>query len=427
MFFANGYVEAEQPQPQQQRRMAQCSSEENDILRELLLDGDFSSPRHFALTPSKPLSSTPSLAKRNHFNHHHHVEISIPQICFDSNTPLSSSTLLRSTPSLLNRNFSMFPSPSPLSQQQQHQMQMPPSSIINSIISPPRVFIQEFAQLPRPFFNDGGSGELEPEMHDSKHQNLHHQNHHQHHQHQFQQQQQQQQQQATALKAPFSITSCLPPPPLPMLTMPPLKKNKRNPNSNKNSNNSSASSASGADANNSNSLEKKQLRCSYPDCPNLRRSAGFCNRHSGKVCNIAGCHKSALSRGKCPEHGGGSRCKKDGCAKFAQTRGLCKSHGGGRQCNITGCTKNAHQNRLCRSHGGGKRCDFYGCPKWAQRSGFCCAHTKSGPSSASSTPSSTHSHDERLSAAPSPMALPMPMSMLSPMLMSPHRLLSLLP
>uniref|UniRef100_K3WZ71 WRKY19-like zinc finger domain-containing protein n=1 Tax=Globisporangium ultimum (strain ATCC 200006 / CBS 805.95 / DAOM BR144) TaxID=431595 RepID=K3WZ71_GLOUD len=171
-----------------------------------------------------------------------------------------------------------------------------------------------------------------------------------------------------------------------------------------------------------NSIERKQLRCSYPDCPNLRRSAGFCNRHSGKMCNIHGCDKSALSRGKCPEHGGGSRCKKDGCSKFAQTRGLCKSHGGGRQCNISGCTKNAHQNRLCRSHGGGKRCDFYGCPKWAQRSGYCCAHTKTG-SNGSSHLSDHESMAGSVASSPICATLPMP----SPSLMSPHRLLSLLP
>lgn len=342
MFFANGYVETEQ------RRMPQCSNEENDILRELLLDGEFSSPHHFALTPSKPTTS--SLSKR-----HRHVEVSIPQICFDN------STLLRSTPSLLNRNTSIFPSPSP--------SQQLPSSIINSIISPPRVFIQEFARFPPPFFHEAVSAALESEIHEAK-------------------------QQPPKATIPF-ITSCLPPAPLPMLTMPPLKKKKTA---------------------NSNSSERKQLRCSYPECPNLRRSAGFCNRHSGKVCSVSDCDKSALSRGKCPEHGGGSRCKKDGCSKFAQTRGLCKSHGGGRQCNISGCTKNAHQNRLCRSHGGGKRCDFYGCPKWAQRSGYCCAHTKMGP---------TNHGDGSMSAAPSPRcsAVPMP----SPSLMSPRRLLSLLP
>lgn len=126
------------------------------------------------------------------------------------------------------------------------------------------------------------------------------------------------------------------------------------------------------------SLQEKKLHvyCSYTGCTNLRRSGGFCNRHCGKCCEFSGCHRVALSRGKCPDHGGGSRCKKDGCYKFAQTRGLCKSHGGGRQCNVPGCSKNAHQNRLCRSHGGGKRCNFVNCSKWAQRSGFCCAHTK---------------------------------------------------
>lgn len=420
MFFANGYVEAEhqhqhqqnqQQQQQQHRRLPPYSSEESDILRELLLDGDFSSPRHFVLTPSKPLTSTgttPSFAKR------HHVEITIPQmICFDN------STLLRSTPSLLNRSLCMFPSPSPLSQQ--HLPSSSSSSVFNSIVSPPRVFIQDFAHLPRPFFHDSVStAALESELHDTKPSQL--------------LQLQQPSLLSTRAAAPsFHSSPCLlPPAPLPMLTMPPFK-NKRakvtpaqappttshdtTNSSSSNDDNSTSSSAMNA------AMERKQLRCSYPECPNLRRSAGFCNRHSGKVCSVADCNKSALSRGKCPEHGGGSRCKKDGCFKFAQTRGLCKSHGGGRQCNIPGCTKNAHQNRLCRSHGGGKRCDFYGCPKWAQRSGYCCAHTKTGPSDSSLT---HHSDDmDALSATSSPIggALPMP----SPTLVSPHHLLSMLP
>nr|CCA19317.1 conserved hypothetical protein [Albugo laibachii Nc14] len=111
--------------------------------------------------------------------------------------------------------------------------------------------------------------------------------------------------------------------------------------------------------------KKLHVYCSHSGCTNLRRSGGFCNRHGGKCCEFSGCHRVALSRSKCPDHGGGSRCKKDGCYKFAQTRGLCKSHGGGRQCNVAGCFKNAHQNRLCRSHGGGKRCKYLNCSKWA--------------------------------------------------------------
>ncbi|KAF1333956.1 hypothetical protein FI667_g1888, partial [Globisporangium splendens] len=214
MFFANGYVETEQ------RRMPPCSNEEHDILRELLLEGEFSSPHHFALTPSKPMTST----------------------------------LLRSTPSLLNRNISSFPSPSPrasTTQQQQSPQQQLPSSIINSIISPPRVFIQEFGRFPSPFSHEAVSAVLESDLqHDAK----------------------QQQPTPKAVVPPPFITSCSPSPPLPMLTMPPMKK-KKTPSAN--------------------SIERKQLRCSYPDCPNLRCSAGFCNRHSA----AANAPSTAAARG----------------------------------------------------------------------------------------------------------------------------------
>lgn len=376
MFFANGYAESE-------RRQTSCTSDETDILRELLLDGEFTSPRHLVLTPAKQQGHNISLLSKRP-----HVDISLPQICLESSPHF---TRLQPLSARSCANFSL-PAQSPV-----------PVCIVNSIVSPPRGFIQDFSRLP-PFFNEGPTPSPLHELADH-----------------------------AASKAPKAtasvpfLTSCLPPPPLPMLTMPPTKKRRT----------TSQATPTPTTARPSSLAERKQLRCSYPDCPNLRRSAGFCNRHSGKVCNVDGCHKSALSRGKCPEHGGGSRCKKDGCSKFAQTRGLCKSHGGGRQCKINGCTKNAHQNRLCRSHGGGKRCDYQGCPKWAQRSGFCCAHTKLGRE-ANAAAAATN-------AAPRPLVIPvcptMPMLPMpsplpalnstapasSPMLLSPHRLMSLLP
>ncbi|RLN05891.1 hypothetical protein BBJ28_00007592 [Nothophytophthora sp. Chile5] len=362
MFFANGYIETDR------RSSTVCSSgsEENDILRELLLEGEFASPRQLPPTPAKMFgggfssssSSMSGLSKRNH-----HIDVSFPQISFDNSPHF---TRLQPLSSRSCASFSL-PIQSP-----------PPVSAANAIVSPPRLFTQEFARLPQPFFHDGTGLEAD----------------------------------AQAVKTDRStvsfLTSCLPPAPLPLLTMPPLKKKKP----------STATTMASA--------ERKQQRCTYPDCPNLRRSAGFCNRHSGKVCSIAGCNKSALSRGKCPEHGGGSRCKKDGCSKFAQTRGLCKSHGGGRQCNVTGCTKNAHQNRLCRSHGGGKRCDYVGCPKWAQRSGYCCAHTKMGSTASLSESRRPHSNIPSIvTSSPAPSLCMFPIA--SPTLLSPHRLLSLLP
>lgn len=286
------------------------------------------SPRH--LFPSSAKHQNGPLSKR-HLHHHHHVELSIPQICIDNTNTIQLSRLQPPPSTRDTGSPTSLGAPSPPSS----------ASIFNSIISPPRVFIQEFARLPPPFFHESVTAVIDSELNEAKQPPKH--------------------------SMPF-LTSCLPPPPLPLLTMPPLKKRKM----------PTAPTS-----------ERKQVRCSYPECPNLSRSAGFCNRHSGKVCSINGCNKSALSRGKCPEHGGGSRCKRDGCAKFAQTRGLCKSHGGGRQCSVTGCSKNAHQNRLCRSHGGGKRCDYQGCPKWAQRSGYCCAHTKLGSSVSDMTSSST--------------------------------------
>ncbi|CAI5723193.1 hypothetical protein KXD40_000580 [Peronospora effusa] len=365
MFFANGFVETD-------RRASPI--EENDILRELLLDNDFVSPRQLQPTTGKMFedyiessnsASTTWTSKRNN----QQVDVSFPQICFDNSLHFT-----RLQP-LSTRSCAILslPNQSPMS-----------ASAVNAIVSPPRVFGHDFARLSQPFFYDNVS--VDSDMRGMK-----------------------------SEKSTVSfLTSCLPPTPLPMLSMPPFKKNKL----------SVATVAS--------SSERKQLRCTHPDCPNLRRSAGFCNRHSGKVCSMSGCNKSALSRGKCPEHGGGSRCKKDGCSKFAQTRGLCKSHGGGRQCNVTGCIKNAHQNRLCRSHGGGKRCDYFNCPKWAQRSGYCCAHTKMSSSGTStSSGDSQHSH----SNTPAAIVTSSPASSLSmfsapvpsPTLLSPHRLFSLLP
>ncbi|KAL4138249.1 hypothetical protein PRNP1_001865 [Phytophthora ramorum] len=350
MFFANGFVETD-------RRTPAAVSEDNDILRELLLEGEFASPRQLPPTPAKLFGEylgnpalTPGFSKRGG----QQVDVSFPQISFDNSPHF---TRLQPLSSRSCASFSL-PNQSPL-----------PASVVSAIVSPPRVFVQEFARLPQPFFQDVS---MDSDMRGGRPE-----------------------------KSTVSfLTSCLPPAPLPMLSMPPLKKKKP----------SNAPTPS--------SNDRKQLRCTYPECPNLRRSAGFCNRHSGKVCSILGCNKSALSRGKCPEHGGGSRCKKDGCSKFAQTRGLCKSHGGGRQCNVSGCTKNAHQNRLCRSHGGGKRCDYFGCPKWAQRSGYCCAHTKM---------SSTSGGDSHRSPAMPASSLCMPAPALSPTLLSPHRLFSLLP
>ncbi|CAH0514023.1 unnamed protein product [Peronospora belbahrii] len=360
MFFANNFVETD-------RRAS--TTEENDILCELLLDNDFVSPRQFQSAPGKMfeeysessnVATTPGISKRSNPQ----VGVSFPQLCFD-NSP----RLTRLQP-LSSRSCATFHS---------HQS----ASAVNAIISPPRVFVQDFARLPQPFFHDNLS--IDSDMCGMK-----------------------------VEKSTMSfLTSCLPPAPLPMLSMPPYKKKKY----------SVAASSS--------SNERKQLRCTHPDCPNLRRSAGFCNRHSGKVCSMSDCNKSALSRGKCPEHGGGSRCKKDGCSKFAQTRGLCKSHGGGRQCNISGCTKNAHQNRLCRSHGGGKRCDYFGCPKWAQRSGFCCAHTKmstNGISPPSGDSQRSHSNMPTLvTSSPTSSFSMLPVPLPSPTLLSPHRLFSLFP
>lgn len=353
MFFANGYAESD-------RRTSAVGSDENDILRELLLDGEFVSPRQFSYGEacSSTNSAPMSVSKRNDS----HVEVSFPQICFD-NSP--NFTRLQPLSSRSCASFSL-PNQSPLS-----------ASVGNSIVSPPRVFVQEFARLPQPFFQDNFS--IDSDMRSVK-----------------------------SERATVSfLTSCLPPAPLPMLSMPPMKGKKFSTSTSSNN-------------------ERKQLRCKYPDCPNLRRSAGFCNRHSGKVCSIFGCNKSALSRGKCPEHGGGSRCKREGCSKFAQTRGLCKSHGGGRQCNVSGCTKNAHQNRLCRSHGGGKRCDYFGCPKWAQRSGYCCAHTKMSSTDGLMADGDFNSNiATTVSSSPASSLCMLSASVSSPTLLSPPRLFSL--
>ena len=286
MFYsANGFTEGD-------RRAS--TAEENEFLRELLLDGDFASPRQLQSTSATSLdecfdSSNPASTSGPFKRSSEQMDVSFSQISFD-NQPYV--TRLQPLSSRACADLSV-PDQSPRS-----------AAAANAIVSPPRVFVQEFAYLSQPFFHDNMSSdtdmrELKPET-------------------------------ATV----SFLTSCLPPAPLPMLSMPPFKKIKM-----------FAATPATSD-------ENQQVRCIYPDCPNLRRSAGFCNRHSGKMCSISGCMKSALSRGKCPEHGGGSRCKSDGCFKFAQTRGLCKSHGGGRQCNVSGCTKNAHQNRLCRSHGG---------------------------------------------------------------------------
>ncbi|KAF1789774.1 hypothetical protein GQ600_2567 [Phytophthora cactorum] len=320
MFFANGFVETD-------RRASAVASEENDILRELLLDGEFVSPRQLPPTPAK---------------------------FFGENFNPASTPGLQGAAA---NNFSL-PNQSPL-----------PASVVNAIVSPPRVFVQEFARLPQPFFHDNVSMDID--MRSSKPE-----------------------------KSTVSfLTSCLPPAPLPMLSMPPLKKKKL----------STAIHRQATTGNN------------YAEVPGLPEPS------PGKVCSISGCNKSALSRGKCPEHGGGSRCKKEGCSKFAQTRGLCKSHGGGRQCNVSGCTKNAHQNRLCRSHGGGKRCDYFGCPKWAQRSGYCCAHTKMSSTGASPPGDSQRSHPNIPAIVTSSSGCMLPAPVPSPTLLSPHRLFSLLP
>ncbi|CEG49567.1 uncharacterized protein PHALS_07325 [Plasmopara halstedii] len=354
MFFANGYVETD-------RRASAVNSDENDILRELLLDGEFVSPRQLSYGEACSITASASmsgLSKRSD----NQVDVSFPQICFD-NSP----NFTRLQP-LSNRSCTSFSlsNQSPLS-----------ASVVNSIVSPPRVFVQEFAPLPQSFTQDDYL--LDSEMRNIK-----------------------------SERATVSfLTSCLPPAPLPMLSMPPHKKKRLS-------------------STNSLNSERKQLRCKFPDCPNLRRSAGFCNRHSGKVCSILGCNKSALSRGKCPEHGGGSRCKREGCSKFAQTRGLCKSHGGGRQCNVSGCIKNAHQNRLCRSHGGGKRCDYFGCPKWAQRSGYCCAHTKMSSTDDSGVDGVSHANiSATVASSPASSICMVSAPVLSPTLLSPHRLFSL--
>jgi hypothetical protein len=344
------------------------------------MEGEFASPRQLVATPVKQQGSgtSSSLAKRTH------MDISLPPISFESSPRF---TRLQPLSARTCATFSL-PAQSPL-----------PVSIMNTIVSPPRVFIQEFGRLP-PFFSDSSAPSPLHSMMDR-----------------YGTSKSLPKTSSSSASMPF-LTSCLPPPPLPMLSMPPIKKKRVTP-----SHGGSASAASG-------STDRKQLRCSYPDCPNLRRSAGFCNRHSGKVCSMEGCNKSALSRGKCPEHGGGSRCKKEGCSKFAQTRGLCKSHGGGRQCRVSGCAKNAHQNRLCRSHGGGKRCDFHGCPKWAQRSGYCCAHTKLGKGSASAATSPNGLLSQVAPVLPLSSPLPPPSCpppAASPTLLSPHRLLSLLP
>lgn len=366
MFFASGFTETD-------RRASCVGSEENDILRDLLLDNEFISPRQLPPTPAKHYedsnsSSNPTTTNGLLKHSSHQVDVSFSQICFDNSPHL---TRLQPLSSRSCASF-LLPNQSPLS-----------ASVTNAIVSPPRVFVQEFACFPQQFFQDNYT--IDSDMRCAKDED----------------------------STVSFFNSCLPPAPLPMLTMPPFKKQKL------------------STVLTSTIAERKQLRCKYPNCPNLRRSAGFCNRHSGKMCSVLGCNKSALSRGKCPEHGGGSRCKNDGCSKFAQTRGLCKSHGGGRQCNISGCSKNAHQNRLCRSHGGGKRCHFFGCPKWAQRSGYCCAHTKVSvtdalkPSGGSQHSLPNNSAINSLSPASS-RCIP-PTSVSSPILLSPHRLFSLIP
>ncbi|CAI5708448.1 unnamed protein product [Hyaloperonospora brassicae] len=352
LYSANGFAEAH-------RRAS--TAEENEFLRELLYDGNFASPRQLQSSPATSLeegfesNSDPNSPSGPLKRSSQEMDVSFSQICFD-NQPYVTRMQSQSSNSCADLSVSV-PDHSPRS-----------AASATAIVSPPRVFVQEFAYLSQPFFHDKlpsdtDMREMRPET-------------------------------ATV----SFLTSCFPPASLPMLSMPPYKKTKT------------------LAVTTSTSNEKQQVRCIYPDCPNLRRSAGFCNRHSGKMCSMSGCMKSALSRGKCPEHGGGSRCKNVGCSKFAQTRGLCKSHGGGRQCNVSGCTKNAHQNRLCRSHGGGKRCDYTGCPKWAQRSGYCCAHTKMS-SSSDAIPSVDSQHTDAS----------MPASAPSPTWLSPHRLFSLRP
>ncbi|KAG4059700.1 hypothetical protein PC123_g5392 [Phytophthora cactorum] len=176
MFFANGFVETD-------RRASAVASEENDILRELLLDGEFVSPRQLPPTPAKFFgenfnpASTPGLPRRSS----QQVDVSFPQICFDNSPHF---TRLQPLSSRSCTSFSL-PNQSPL-----------PASVVNAIVSPPRVFVQEFARLPQPFFHENVSMDID--MRSSKPE-----------------------------KSTVSfLTSCLPPAPLPMLSMPPLKKKK---------------------------------------------------------------------------------------------------------------------------------------------------------------------------------------------------------
>ncbi|DAZ96222.1 TPA: hypothetical protein N0F65_012584 [Lagenidium giganteum] len=145
------YVEAE--------RRGNPVSEESDILRELLLENELASPHQFSSGSTKSVSS----GKRSH------VDISIPPICFESAQiqRLQPPPSIRGTPSLLHTptgGHSLFfgsssLSSSSLSSSLLHSSSTsssstPSSQIINAIISPPRVFIQEFARLPPPFFHD---------------------------------------------------------------------------------------------------------------------------------------------------------------------------------------------------------------------------------------------------------------------------------
>ena len=142
--------------------------------------------------------------------------------------------------------------------------------------------------------------------------------------------------------------------------------------------------------------------CRMEGCSKMPRAAGCCIAHGGgKLCQHAGCTKSArgahckahgggrrcLHRNctksaqggtdRCIAHGGGRRCQEEDCAKSAQGgTDFCKAHGGGSRCQHEGCLTAARDSSgFCKAHGGGRRCQTEGCPKSARDvTGFCIAH-----------------------------------------------------
>ncbi|KAL7689895.1 hypothetical protein Plhal304r1_c014g0053041 [Plasmopara halstedii] len=94
-------------------------------------------------------------------------------------------------------------------------------------------------------------------------------------------------------------------------------------------------------------------RCTYPNCIHGARLYNRCFHHGGcKLCKITGCTSKAKRFGYCWSHGGGRICDEPNCFKVAAPGGLCWAHGGGNRCTVDGCNRRSYQklNYLCKHH-----------------------------------------------------------------------------